>query len=209
MTFINLFFPEKIKFPDSKFNKNISIERFLNSSTLFVDGLIESGTVMTTVWKKAIKSFLPKTFRPQNVLLLGLAGGCNAHLINRYFPESQITAIEIDPYMAELGKKYFGLGKVKNLQIIFDDAESYVFNLKNTNHFDLIMVDCFVGKSIPKKLEKVSFLKKLKQHGQFVFVNRLWWQKEKVITSSFFRSISPYFFFIKAHTSSNVIISLV
>lgn len=209
MNFLSLFFPQKIKFPDSRYNKNISIQKFLNSTILFVDGLIESGDIMTHVWKRGITSLLPKTFQPQNVLLLGLAGGSNAHLVNRYFPKAKITAVEIDPFMVKLGEQYFKLSKVKNLKIVIDDALSFVNNLKDNDQFDLVMVDCFVGIHIPKKLEDIEFLKKIKKHARFVLINRLWWQKEKIITSNFFKSISPHFFFTKAHTSSNIVISLV
>lgn len=71
------------------------------------------------------------------------------------------------------------------------------------------MVDCFVGKEIPKKFEATDFINGLKKHSRFILINRLWWQEGKKQTSIFFRSISSRFFFIKAHTVSNVIISLV
>lgn len=209
MSLINFFFPHKYNFPDTKYNKNISVLSYLNSATIAVDGLVESGDVMTRVWKKGIVSFIPKNFKPKNVLLLGLAGGCNAHLINHYYPKSHLTAVDIDPFMVELGKKFFKLGKIKNLQIVIDDALHYVNNLKTGDQFDLVMVDCFVGKKIPKKLENTTFLRKLKDHSRFVLINRLWWQKEKLVTSKFFQAISPDLFFIKVHTGSNIIISLV
>lgn len=209
MNLFNLFVPETIKFPDSKFNKNISVSRFINATTLFVDGLIESGEVMTRVWRKGIKSLLPKSFSPKKVLLLGLAGGCNAHLINRFYPKASITAVEIDPFMVTLGNKYFNLKKVKNLKIIIADALDFANNLGKTDQYDLVLVDCFVGQEIPQKLEDPQFLDKLKKHSRFVLINRLWYQKEKAITSNFFRKISPYFFFVKTHTISNVVISLV
>jgi len=209
MSFLSLFLPRKYTFPNSKYNKNISVLQYLNSTTLAVDGLIESGDVMTRVWKKGITVLLPKTFVPQNVLLLGLAGGSNAHLINRYFPKAKITAVEIDSFMIELGKKYFQLDKVKNLKIVIADALDYANNLKDKDQFDLALVDCFEGKIIPKKLEDARFFKKLKDHSRFVLINRLWWRDAKITTLNFFRRISPHFFFIKAHTGSNVLISLV
>lgn len=209
MSIINFFFPEKYVFPDSKFNKNIQVLNYLNSTTLIADGLVESGDVMTRVWKKAIKVLLPKSFHPKQILLLGLAGGCNARLLNRYFPNSHITAIEIDPFMIKMGERFFKLKKIKNLKIVIADALDYVNDLKEIDQFDLVMVDCFVGKTIPKKFESVAFLQKLKSHSRYVLINRLWWQDGKTITSNFFRSISSHFFFIKTHTSSNVVISLV
>lgn len=209
MNISNIFFPETKKFPDTKYNKNISILRYINSCTLIVDGLIESGDIMTRVWRMGINKLLPKSFAPKKVLLLGLAGGCNAHLVNRVYPRSHITAIEIDPYMVELGNKYFNLKKVKNMNIIISDAIKFANELKDKDQFDLCLVDCFVGKLIPKKLEDIDFLKKLKQHSRYVLINRLWWQEEKKPTLNFFRSISPHFFFVKAHSTSNVVISLV
>lgn len=209
MNLLNFFFPRKYKFPDSKYNKNISVLTYLNSSTLIVDGLVESGDVMTHVWKKGIKSLLPQNFKPVKVLLLGLAGGSNARLINRYFPKANITAVDIDPVMIDLGKKFFRLEKIKNLKIIITDALEFVRDLDDNEMFGLILVDCFLGKEIPKTLESVSFIKILKKHGRFVLINRLWWMEDKNKTAKFFRSISPHFFFVKAHTVSNVVISLV
>lgn len=209
MNFKYFFFPKKYTFPDTKFNKNISVLAYFNSAFLMVDGLIESGDIMTQVWRKAIKALLPKSFKPKTILLLGLAGGCNAHLANHYFPESKITGVEVDPFMIELGKKYFRLGKVKNLKIVIEDAISFVDKLKNEDKFDLVMIDCFVGKEIPKKLEDIVFLTKLKKHSRYVLINRLWWHDSKLDTLRFMRSIISHFFFIKTHTRSNVIISLV
>ena len=206
---IDFFFPPKKVFPNSKYNKHISVLKYLGSTTLIVDGLVQSGDVMTRVWKKGISSLIPKNFIPENVLLLGLAGGCNAKLINRYFPKAQITGVDVDQKMIDIGKNFFHLNKVKNLKIIIDDALDYIKKLKKEDRFDLIMVDCFIGKKIPKKLESLIFLKSLKQHSRFVLVNRLFYMKDKQITLNFFNIISPYFFFIKTHTTSNVIISLV
>lgn len=164
---------------------------------------------MTQIWQKGLNTFLPRNFHPQKVLLLGLAGGCNAKLINRYYPQAQITAVEIDPAMVEIGNHYFGLQKVNNLHIVIADALDFVNRLKSSDNFDLVLVDCFVGQSIPKKLENLAFIQKLKNHCRFVLINRLWWSKEKDITLNFFRSLSTRFFFIKTHTRTNVLISLV
>jgi spermidine synthase len=209
MNFLNLFFPRRVYLPDSRFNKNISLLCYPNSTTLYVDGLVESGDIMTKIWQKGIVSLLPKSFKPQKVLLLGLAGGCNARLINRFYPNAQITAVEIDQVMVDIGKKYFALDKIKNLHIVVADALNYVMDIQNNYDFDLVLVDCFVGQQIPTKLENIDFLKKLKKHSRYVLINRLWWAKEKDVTIHFFRSLTPHFFFIKTHTTTNVLISLV
>lgn len=209
MNILNLFIPRTYKFPDSHYNKNISVLTYLNSTTLLVDSLVESGDIMTHIWKKGIKKLLPQSFKPRQILLLGLAGGCNAHLINRFYPEAHITAIEIDPFMVKLGKKFFHLDQVKNLKIIIADALDYANNLQEKDQFDLVMVDCFVGKQIPEKLESVSFFKKLKDHSRYVLINRLWWRQEYQKSAQVLRILSTHFFVIKTHTISNAVISLV
>lgn len=209
MSLISFFIPRQIKLRDSKYNRNVSLLQYLNFTSLLVDGLIESGSIMTHIWKRGINKLLPSNFTPQKVLLLGLAGGCNARLINRYYPEAKITAVEIDPYMVELGQKYFGLRKIRNLTIKIADAKEFAQKLKPSDRFDLVLVDCFVGQEIPRKLEDPKFFHDLKTHSRFVLVNRLWWQHNKPATSRFFRGLSKDFFFIKTHTHSNVIISLV
>lgn len=202
-------FPQTIKLPDSRINKNICLLRYLGSTTLTVDGLIESGDIMTSIWEKGIFNLLPRTFVPQKVLLLGFAGGCNAKLINRYFPQADITAVEIDPNMITIGRKYFAIDRIKNLNIVIGDAVGYVDKLKPSQQFDLVMVDCFVGQKIPRRLEKLSFIKKLKKQSRFVLINRLWWGKEKDVTARFLRHLSSSLFFVKTHTNTNVLISLV
>lgn len=209
MSLARLFFPQIIKLPGSEYNKNITVIDYLASTTVIVDGLIESGDIMTQVWRAGIKRLLPQSFIPKSVLLLGLAGGSNARLINKYFPSAHITAVEIDPLMIDIGNKYFSLNKVKNMQIVIGDALNFANQMKPRESYDLILVDCFEGKYIPKKLEDLDFLKKLKDHSRYTLINRVYWYEHKPPTISFMKSLATRFFFIKTHTRSNLIISLV
>ncbi len=209
MSLQHLFFPKTLKFPDTKYNKNISLRRYFLQPTLYVDGLIESGDILTSIWKTGIKRLIPKSFTPKKVLLLGLGGGSNTLLVSRLYPEAEITAVEIDPFMKEVGEKYFGLKKVKHLKIIIADALDFVGKFNNQTHYDLVLVDCFEGKYIPKKLEDLNFLKRIKEHSRFTLINRIHWYEHHSATMNFLRSLSTRFFFITTQTLSNIIISLV
>ena len=208
MSFKNLFFPEIKPFPDTKVNKNIKLLRYFVGDTLIVDGLIESGYIMRHIWNVGIRKLLPGPYKPKTVLLLGLAGGSNAHLVNNLYPEAEITAVEIDPLMIEIGFTYFNLAKVKNLQIVTCDALDFVDGLTN-EHYDLVLVDCFVGQEIPKKLESLDFFKKLKDHSGFTLINRLWHGKYLPISQSFVNSLSTKFHFVSVFTGTNLVISLI
>ncbi len=207
MSLINYFFPKVIHLGDTKFNRNISVNIWGGEPTIIVDGLIESGSIMTHIWKSGIHQLIPKSYTPKKILLLGLAAGSNAILINKLYPKAKITAVEIDPDMVEIGKKYGRLNQVKNLQIITDDAED--FAQKNQEKFDICLVDCFVGKEIPVRLESLTFIENLKNNCRFVLINRLWYQETKNVSQKFLNKLNTKFLALKAHTGTNIIISLV
>ncbi|PIP85559.1 hypothetical protein COT86_01345 [Candidatus Collierbacteria bacterium CG10_big_fil_rev_8_21_14_0_10_43_36] len=215
MSLRHLFFPQTLKLSDSQFNHNISINLYFLQPTLHVDGLIESGDILTHIWKTGIKKLVPGYFIPRSILILGLGGGSNTLLVSHLYPKAQITAVEIDPFMVEIGKKYFGLNKVKNLNIVVADALDFARDMKSarpaggSENYDLILVDCFEGKYIPHKLEDLNFMQQLKDHSRFTLINRIHWYDHHLPTINFMRSLSTRFVFVTAHTVSNLIISLV
>ncbi len=209
MSFRHLFLPQMIKFPDTPFNINISLNRYFGQPTLIVDGLIQSGDIMSAVWRTGIKNLIPKTLVPKSVLLLGLGGGSNTNLVRKLYPNAAITAVDIDPLMIDIGRKYFGLNKIKNIEIIIADALDFVKKFDNDTHYDLVLVDCFEGKYIPKKLENLDFLETLKKHSRFTLINRIFWYEHNNTTMNFLRSLATRFFFVTTRTASNIVISLV
>lgn len=215
MRFLRLFFPRQTNFPNTPFNKNIHLVQGLGEPVLVVDSLIESGRLLTDIWRIGLQAHLPRSFSPQKVLLLGLGGGSNAHLVRRLYPQAKITAVEIDPQMVEIAKKYFKINKIKNLQIVIADAEKFVNNLSSTvdnlqsKPYDLILVDCFEGKYIPKSLQTLNFAKKLYSLGRYILINRIWWNEHHLETVFFLRNLSKHFFYLKTHTQTNIVVSLV
>ena len=61
--------------------------------------------------------------------------------------DGEIHGVEIDPEVITIGKQFFDLDKVKNLQLFIQDAQEYV---KNTSErYDLIIVDIFQDDQMP------------------------------------------------------------
>jgi spermidine synthase len=142
--------------------------RYGRQVSLRVDGLTQSGGLMEEIWEKALKAVYSQRLSVNRILILGLGGGTAAKVVKKYWPQAQITGVEIDPVMVELGKQYLGLTGVK---IIISDAVKFVEETEA--EFDGIIVDLYQGRKIPKVVQTKGFINKLKKLGKWIIFNRL------------------------------------
>ena len=198
---------EKVNSPISG---EVRIFEVLGRPSMVVGGLEQSGAFIGGIWKKALKklqnSKTPK-LQISDVLILGLGGGTVAKLVNKFWPDAKIVGLEIDPVVIELGKKYFALDKIPNLEIITADACEWTGREKS---FDLVLVDLYVGDQVPEKAKTQEFLKRVKQlltPGGFAIFNRLFYKEKKKETEVFIKKLEkifPRFSFVR--TPSNLLI---
>lgn len=158
----------------SKFNGNIKVVRSLGYGTYIqVNNLTQSGGVVESIWKSTLKRIAYSEKRiVKNCLILGLGGGTAAKLVRKYWPESNVTGVEIDSVMVELGTKYLGL---KRNEIEIEIGDAYNFDSKG---FDLVVVDVYCGDNFPKKFEEDKFLKLLIKNKLVIF-NRLYFGEKR------------------------------
>lgn len=91
-----------------------------------------------------------------SVLLLGLGGGSVPSILRKEFGhDAPITAVEIDPAMVELGRRYFGLGGIPELRIVEGDATLLVHAL--TERYDLVIVDLFDDLDLARGVDTMGF----------------------------------------------------
>lgn len=129
------------------------------SRRLVVGGLTQSGGILPRLWEKTLRQIPKPKSQILNILVLGLGGGTVAEVVSKKWPEAKIVGVEIDPVMIDIGKKYFSLDNIKNLEIIIADAITYV----NNQLFDLIIVDLYKGYKVEKRIKNTAFLQKLGQ----------------------------------------------
>lgn len=97
-----------------------------------------------------------------SVLVLGVAGGSVIKTLRDEIGYNhKIIGVEIDKSVIDIANKYFKLNHVKNLNIIIDDAFSYVLKTKDT--YDLVIIDVFKDTDMPSFLFEDFFIEKLKQ----------------------------------------------
>ena len=85
-------------------------------------------------------------------------------LREKFRVSAPITAVEIDPQMAEIARKEFNLGRFPNVSIHIDSAENFLST--HSIRYDLIIVDLFFNQHIPASCLTSSFFEQLFLHLQ-------------------------------------------
>lgn len=164
----------------SEMNGKIQILGGLEGPRILVGGISQSGWLVKKIWESALKRIKKEKPVCASVLILGLGGGSSATLIPKYYKDAQITGLDIDPVIVDMGKKYLGLSEVQNMEVVIADARSWV--KKSKEKYDLILIDLFQGTKIPDEFYQEEFLldvqKLLKDDGIVAF-NHLYSNLEK------------------------------
>lgn len=107
----------------------------------------------------------------KRVLVLGLGAGSIPLYLQRFVPDATIDAVELDPGVIEVAKKYFGLRETGTFRMITGDAR--MFLNRHSEPYDLIFVDAFTGSYIPFHLMTKEFYQlvrsRLSPHGVAAF----------------------------------------
>lgn len=177
MRFFSEFSPILVEETSSLLSGPIKVVDYRGEKRLVIDNLVQSISPEKSaghkVWGRLAAYPLRKK-KDLTILLLGFGGGTVAHLIARNLNPKKMIGVEIDPVIVELGQKYFNTGKIRNLEIIVEDARSFVD--RAYEKFDFIVIDTFRGRFFPIFMEDKSFLKKIRsiliEDGVLVF-NRI------------------------------------
>ena len=113
--------------------------------------------------------FIP---RPDRILMLGTAAGSLLHFLRHYYPQAEITAVDID---AELVEKMLQIEVLPpagdGLTYVYDDAAHFISN--SAESYDLVLVDVFSGAQSPAWLLEKSCINGLYQilgkHGALAY----------------------------------------
>lgn len=182
---------------DSPVNGKIEVIRSLAWGTYIqAAGLTQSGGVLKDVWQTTLKKVKRnKKIEFKNCLILGLGAGSVAHLVKKYWPEVKVTAVELDPIMVRLGKKYLDLDQI-SLKINIQDAESFLQKNSVKKKYDLIINDIYTGDKIPEKFEKREYLKLIKKNlssSGIVIFNRLYYDLKRREAMKFYAKLEKEF----------------
>ncbi|MBW6490553.1 MAG: hypothetical protein K0B15_05085 [Lentimicrobium sp.] len=114
----------------------------------------------------------PESGTHNPVLILGFGGGSVANILRKELNlPNPITGVEIDEMIIKAGFEHFDTDKLRDLNLIIDDAYDYVFNCKLS--YKLIVVDIYIDDQVPEKFETEEFIAQvsrcLQSGGKLVF----------------------------------------
>jgi spermidine synthase len=108
---------------------------------------------------------------PRRIAILGNAAGTVARAFGHFFPRTAVDAVEIDPELTELGRRYFDLRNPR-MQTFAEDARPWLE--RSDGGYDLIMVDAYRQPYIPFYLATREFFELARDRltpGGLVIVN--------------------------------------
>ncbi len=94
------------------------------------------------IYSQCMMGFLLFNASPKNTLMIGLGGGSLAKFIYHRLPQTQITAVEINPQIIKTARNFFYLPEDnERLEVILADGGKYVN--EHSGHVDVVMIDGF------------------------------------------------------------------
>lgn len=102
--------------------------------------------------------------KPRRVLLIGLGGGTLVEVMAQLFPEARIDAVEIDPAVVDVARRYFDFEEPPGTEVTVSDGRVFVRRaLRREARYDYVMLDAFNGDYIPEHLMTREFLEQCRE----------------------------------------------
>jgi spermidine synthase len=93
---------------------------------------------------------------PGRIAILGNAGGTTARAYGHYFPQTAIDAVEIDPKITAIGRRYFDM-RAPRLRVFAQDARPFLRTAGQ--RYDAIFVDAYRQPYIPFYMATSEFFR--------------------------------------------------
>ncbi len=139
-----------------------------------VHSIYRPDSVLTdNVWDGyLIAPFAARREPPKSIAILGTAGGTTARAYAKYFPATEIDAVEIDGELFDIAREYFDLRPRPQLETFAEDARPFL--RRTDERYDAIFVDAYRQPYIPFYLTSREFFDLAKSRlnpGGVVVVN--------------------------------------
>jgi spermidine synthase len=98
---------------------------------------------------------------PRRILVVGLGGGTIPKFLHKYYPQSVIDAVDIDPGVVKVAREFFEFHEDANLRAFIEDGRKFIEDRPGL--YDMIFLDAFGTDRIPYHLATREFLLAVKK----------------------------------------------
>lgn len=92
---------------------------------------------------------------PRRALVIGLGGGAYPRLLVERAASVVVDAVEIDPVVVDVARKYFSLPQTPRLLVHVDDGADFIKSARAG--YDIVLLDAFSGDDMPQALSTPAF----------------------------------------------------
>ena len=130
---------------------------------------------------------------PRRFLVVGLGGGTLPMFLRKYYPNATIDAVDIDPEVVDVAKKFFGFREDELMTAHVADGRQFIE--KTRQPYDVIFLDAFGADSIPAHLTTQEFLQAVRRAVTpgGVVVGNLWDRSGNPLYDSMVRTYREVF----------------
>jgi len=98
---------------------------------------------------------------PSSMLFVGLGAGSLPRYLSARYPRARLDAVEIDPEVPPIARRYFALPAARNLRVILREGREFI--REQTGKYDLVLMDAYFGAEIPPHLATLEFMDELRR----------------------------------------------
>ena len=136
--------------------------QFLHFGTDWIQGAMRLNNPFEIVLDYVQQMMVWMLFKenPKHIVQLGLGSAALTKFCYQHFPDTQITAVELNPNVIEICRHAFHLPENdQRLQVIQTDAFDYIESRMNKNERDIIQVDLYDENAAAPVFDSAEFYK--------------------------------------------------
>ncbi len=130
---------------------------------------------------------------PRRALVVGLGGGTLAMFLRKHYPDAVIDAVDINPDVVDVARKYFGFREDSRMRGIVADGRAFIE--KTRQPYDIIFLDAFGSDSLPPSLTTQEFLRAVLRalEPTGAVVGNVWSRESNALYDSMVRTYQEVF----------------
>ena len=140
-------YKDKVVYEEQSRYQKIVMTQWGDAYWLYINGNQQLSTVDEAMYHEPLVHPAMQLYpKPQSVLILGGGDGCAAREVLKYASVQQITLVDLDPAMTNLGKNHpilraLNQGALLNDKVSVVNQDAFTFMESTPAYFDVILID--------------------------------------------------------------------